>query len=306
MRRIQNVCQPRFVAVHVGILSACMSLVWLGSASAAPLNILYYGNSFQQGPSVTRSVADIVSDIAVAAGHDAPNNVDASIDGASLSDHLTYNQGVIGSSLAPGQSWNYVILQNYSTAPTHIGNLAQHRADSVALYQAVASNSPGVVPVLFETWARGPGHAFYTGPSPDFPLGPAQMQQELRDGYNLAAQDINAAVGSNIARIAPVGDAFESDYYDPSLYDVDSYHTTNRGTLLAALVVYATIYGDLSNSIPMGGILASLELPPSDSDTVAIAINLTAVPEPSSVVLLGMASIGLAMVAVKRGRSAKK
>ena len=122
--------------------------------------------------------------------------------------------------LPAGQHWNYVVLQGYSTDPTVIGDTAQFRADAVSLYQDVAANSPGVVPVLFETWARTYGSDLYTSyPTSDFPNGPLSMQAQVRDGYHLAAQDINAAPAVR-SRIAPVGDAFQNDSFSTDLYDL--------------------------------------------------------------------------------------
>ena len=95
----------------------------------------------------------------------------------------------------PGEKWEHVVLQDFSTQPTHIGNLALHRSSALGLYDLVDNHSPDVQAVMFETWARGPGHSFYTGASPAFPGGPAQMQQELREGYQLSTGDINAAAG---------------------------------------------------------------------------------------------------------------
>lgn len=51
-----------------------------------PKDILWYGNSFTNATCCgsSRSVPSIVSDIAVAAGHPAPRNRNASADGQSL------------------------------------------------------------------------------------------------------------------------------------------------------------------------------------------------------------------------------
>ena len=164
------------------------------------------------------------------------------------------------------------MLQDYSTEPTHIGNLASHRSSAVALYQEVATHSPGVIPIMFETWARGPGFSYYTGANPLFPGGPAQMQQEVRDGYRLSTQDINAAIGANLARYAPVGDAWELAGFPLNFYASDIYHAQNRGTLLNALVLYQTIYDDPTTSdIPLSSLLVNLKLSDQGRSTIDFA-----------------------------------
>lgn len=281
-------------ALSLALASTLLSLLLASSSSAAPLNILYFGNSFMNGGSA--NIPSLVSEIAVAAGHEAPFFVDTSVEGFNFNFHLLANTGVIGSSLGPGDKWDAVVMQNYSTEPTHLGSVAQHRSTAVQLYQAVAAHSPSVVPVLFETWARGPGHEFYTGPTPDFPGGPFEMQAELLNAYHLAADDIDLAAGAPIARVAEVGTAFSNTGFDPNLYESFMYHAEHPGILLAALVTYSSIYNDPTiDDIDLGGILASLGLSPEEGAYLSNAATLVTVPEPSSLVLLITAVAGLTL-----------
>jgi len=281
------------------LLALFGALLLPARAPAEGLKILYYGNSFLQNYGYPRTVPQLVSDIAVAAGHELPSYVDASADGVGLEVHYAYNLDVISTGLPPDQQWDRVVLQGYSIAPTHVGDLALHRSSAVGLYQAVSSHSAGVIPVLFETWARGPGNPAY----PDvFPGGPAQMQQELRDGYALTAQDIDAAAGAPITRIAPVGDMFEQSDFSADLYDEEFYHVSARGALLTSLVLYSAIYNDLTlGDINLGPILVSMGLTPEEAEFPGI----TFVPEPSAIVLaiLGLAAFGVSRLP-RRGRNA--
>jgi hypothetical protein len=267
--------------------------------AAEPKDILWYGNSFTLAGN--RSMPNIVSDIAIAAGQTAPRNINAAVSGQSIQWHLNNNTSVITTSIMPGESWEHVVLQDFSTAPTHIGNLSQHISSTLTMYQEVADHSPNVEPIMFETWARGPGHSFYTGGSPSFPGGPTQMQQELRDGYMQSTANINAAAGSEVAKYAPVGDAWENAGFPLSLYAGDIYHAQNRGSFLSALVLYGTIYEDPTTSdIDLSGVLASLGISASDGALLAGIADATMVPEPTAIVLVAMAFAGCIGIGHKR------
>ncbi len=170
--------------------------------------------------------------------------------------------------------------------PTHLGNLSQHLSSTLAMYQQVAARSPNVTAVMYETWARAPGYYFYTGSNPSFPGGPVQMQQELRDGYQMSTANINAVAGSTVAKYAPAGDAWENAGFAANLYAADNYHGSNRGSLLNALVLYGTIYDDSTTSdIDLSGVLSSLGLSAADGQYLTSVADITLVPEPSALVL---------------------
>jgi hypothetical protein len=294
----------RYVRSHFAhyCLASALLLSICSISQAAPKDIIWFGNSFTNatccGGSV--SVPNTLSLIAIAAGWEAPNNRNASVDGQSLQYHLTSNLGPITTGIAPGGQWEHVVLQDFSTMPTHIGNLAQHISSSVALYQKVAQHSPNVVPVMYETWARGFGHSYYAGGSPAFPGGPAQMQAELRDGYKQSTAAINTLVGSNLAKYAPVGDVWESRNFDGTMYAGDIYHANDRGTLLNALVLYATIYEDYNVSdINLSSVLTNFnpDVTPAVGQSIAASVDAyfaaINVPEPGSALLAILASCGM-------------
>ncbi|CAN0370061.1 unnamed protein product, partial [Ectocarpus sp. 4 AP-2014] len=147
--------------------------------------------------------------------------------------------------------------------------------------------SPDVTPVLYETWARGPGHAFYTGTDPDY-ASPSEMQAQVRAGYDQLKAALDEANGGETALIAPVGDAWEEANYD-RLHANDNWHAQNRGTLLAAMVIYGTVYGDDSIAdIPLDGVLGSLNLAAADGIQLSSAAEavLAPIPEPTAAALL--------------------
>ena len=284
--------------------------LWLGNACRAedPKDILWYGNSFTNATCCgsTVSVPNMFGAIAVRAGHPAPRNVNAAVNGQSLQYHLTTPSQLNRiNGIAAGEQWEHVVLQDFSTWPTHIGNLPQHLSSSLGLYQAVAAHSPNVVPVMYETWARGYPNPFYAGGNPAFPGGPAQMQQELRAGYQLSTANINTTVGMDVAKLAPAGDAWEladfpANFYDAS--DSSHYHAQNRGSLLNALVLYGTLYEDPTTSdIDLSGVLAPLGLSAADGVLLTSLADAVLVPEPLSIVMVGM---GTLVLAVRRNRTA--
>ena len=265
------------------VVLAVAAILLLTSQTQA-INILYYGNSFTNGLGSTKSVPTVVSEIAVAAGNPAPYTINAAVNGQNFSWHLTYNLSPITTAIAPGNHWDYAVLQDYSTAPTHIGNVALHRSNAVALRNAVASHSPDVTAVMFETWARGPGHSFYPGTF----ASPEAMQQEVRDGYTLSTGDINAAAGPGSAVYAPIGDAWENANWD-RLHAGDIYHAQNRGTFLTALILYGKIYDDPTTSdIDLSGVLSGLGLNADDGNQLTAVADATLIPEPASIGLMAM------------------
>lgn len=286
MVRMQNYC-----AVLVTLATLVPLMTGLAVAED-PKDILWYGNSFTNATCCggTVPVPNIVGAIAVSAGHAAPRNRNAAVNGQSLEWHRLNNTTVITTGIVAGEKWEHVVLQDFSTWPTHIGNLPQHLSSSLALYQTVATHSPNVVPVMFETWARAPGHDFYTPPVVEFPGGPTQMQQEVRDGYHMSTDNINAVVGMDVARYAPVGDAWEYAGFPLTLYAGDRYHAQNRGSLLDALVLYGTIYDDLTTSdINLSTVLSGLSISAADGALLtgwADAVLATQVPEPASGLLV--------------------
>ncbi len=226
--------------------------VLCGAALAeSPRNLLFYGNSFTLGVGSTEAesfggVPEVVRQLAIAAGFPAPRVENAAVSGQSLAWHLANNTAVITDPAdfaeVPDFQWDAVILQEYSTNPTHIGDPPGFRTDALTLFGLVRGHSPGARAVLYETWARGPGHSFYFGNPPLFPGGPAQMQQELRANYELAREDLAAAFGADSVAVASVGDAWEATGW-ADLHADDIYHANTRGTYLAGLVLFGTIYG---------------------------------------------------------------
>jgi hypothetical protein len=262
------------------------------SAHGEPLNIIFFGNSF----TYQHNVDQVVRTIATAAGHATPVVHREAPGGQTLAGHIsTLNSQGMSSmlyALPAGQSWNYVVMQEYSTRPTQMGDPLAFRGDAVTLHGMVDNHSPGVNAVLYETWARegSIGSPFYPTPF----ANPAAMQAELRDNYALAAGDINFASGGAIAQVAGAGSAWEHFGWT-GLHADDKWHASPRGALLSALVIYGTIYQDNSTSnIDLTSVLSSMGLALSASERQALtaaADAIITVPEPASLSLLVLAGV---------------
>jgi hypothetical protein len=274
-------------------------------SGAAGLNILWYGNSFVN----TIQLPTVFQEVAVAGGKTQPYVANAAVDSMTLQWHITNNEGPITADLPAGKTWDYVVEQEYSTRPTNISpssfpslnpNPAQFISDAKTLDNDVKtkSSSPNVKPILMETWSRSLSNTDLPNwyPSPTYPTQIAratEMQTELHNYYNQAQANIGA-----VAQVAPVGDAFEADGWSDTLYQSDFYHEDNEGGLLAALVLYQTVYGANSTLISysamngqLPGGLAAYGIGSTSAWSQFTTLAESVVPEPSSMVLLGAGAL---------------
>ncbi len=292
------------------IATVLMLLLLVSPAQAAP-NILFYGNSFTLNGGSGITIPQLVQRIAIASGKPVPTFTNPSTSGSSLLNHLQSNAGVITQG---NPTWNFVVLQDFSTKPTNIagmGNPAEFKSNAKSLSDLVRAQSPGAKTILFETWARSPLNVadlnnFYPGGATLFAKA-TQMQSELRQHYGEA----RALIGPS-AYVAPVGDAFEDSGFNTGLYNGDLYHSSHRGALLASLVIYDTIYQTHSDPISYSAITSALNglITPGNAgigttadwtNLKALADGVITLPEPAT---LGILTIGtIALLKRQRTRS---
>ena len=157
--------------------------------------------------------------------------------------------------------WTWVALQDFSTQPTRIGNVAQFRRDGETFSDRIAANSPQAGIVLYETWARPPGVFFEKGPGTRF-FGPEQMMADLHQNYGNLQQDLAVRNPHRPVRVALVGTAFaliRAQYPQIVIDAADHHHATAAGYYEAALLMDATIYQESVTGAPasfFGGKLA--------------------------------------------------
>jgi len=193
-------------ALGLGSYSATLSVSATGYASAQAtlvlevraagiLNLLFYGNSYSM---FNGGVPSLVAAMAKDAGEPEPNDVARLVGGQNLAFHLNDpgQAAAIQGALPPGQEWDFVVLQGFSTEATQaLGDPASFRANAVSIVGNVRAHSPSAQAVLYQTWARARGHGYYLGANPAFP-SPYDMHREVEANYSLAVQDINNAFGA--------------------------------------------------------------------------------------------------------------
>lgn len=194
------------------------------------LRILWIGNSY----TFYNNLPDVVSDIA--ASQKMRMKVTRVVKGGErLSGHWQNPQ--LHELLEQG-GWNYVVVQEYSSATAYSTSYVvsevypyAHKIDSMAM-----AHSPEAKVIFYMTWGHKNGNLRQT----DYPLDDTylQMQERVKLSYLEMAYD-------NHAWCAPVGMAWQTvrrEHPEYDLYTADNFHPSLLGSYLAANVIFSTIY----------------------------------------------------------------
>lgn len=313
-----------------GIAAAGLLLSWQAMPAAAGTSILFIGNSFTYGALAsvqnwnTGTVTDLVGTniggvpalfkaFTVQAGLDYDVSLETQ-PGSNLSYHYT----TAARKALIDKAWDKVVMHGQSnldfSAPGNPASVSQYTGLLGAMFKA---QNPNVDISLTATWSRAdltyPATA--TGPWAGKPID--QMGKDVWAGYLVAAADNPTVVN----RVNPVGLAWNRafadgladtnpyDGIDPgkvNLWASDSYHASNEGYYLHALVVFGMVTG--VNPTTLGaGETAAAALGISTANAVALqsiaAAQIAAVPEPSTWLLLAMGG-GVVAWLGRRRRSA--
>ena len=236
-----NANAPRFVYLTAFSIEGDLS-------DTGGRRILWFGNSFSNGGDIPNRVATL----AEAAGKPRPVIVNASLNGQNLAYHIGQVTSNPAANIEAEEimyhssgNWDDVVIQGYSTEATSAYTPAPAEGfipNATNLYTLVRNSAKGagVRAVLFQTWARASGHAFY----PDTFADPDAMQGEIVANYKAAADLFKARWGADAVTIAPVGAAFRNAKFATDFYSSDLYHAGGKyGYELVAMVLYNTIYG---------------------------------------------------------------
>ena len=278
------------------IIALIPLLVAAAAPAEEPLNLLFFGNSF----TINNDVAGKVREIAIADGHASPTIVADLMGGQDIEYHIAevqnnpqnnVNNAAIGSG-----SWDYVVMQGYSTEATYLGRSGDVDPPNdflnaaPVLYDLVrnSAHGAGVKGVYYETWARPdkvPG---------SFPTL-SDMQSEIRTNYEAVVTDVQVAYEASAARLARVGDAFEDQGFPAALYAADNYHAGPVGSLLASMVIYRTIYSEDVSDIPYADVSSWAASIVNETTWVSLAATADAqpIPEPATMTLLAVGAAAL-------------
>jgi hypothetical protein len=188
---------------------------------AAPLRVLFIGNSF----TARNNVPELIAQLAEARGNQLQHRL-ISAGGASLRMHWNKGEAQQAIQQTSGQTrYDYVALQEQSTLPIK-NPLRMH--ENIRLFDQAIKTS-GAKTALYLTWAR---------------QNAPETQQAITSAYMAIGEELGA-------RVVPVGIAWQnfirkhniSKHTWPVLHDKDQSHPTLAGSYLSACVFFAVLFG---------------------------------------------------------------
>ena len=228
---------------------------FLAALAAEPERVLFIGNSYTH----VNKLPDVFAEVLKSAGLKVPVIKSETPGGQTFKQHLTVQPKSLAA-IDEGK-WDIVVLQGQSQEPALAEVNPTIRKDFVesaaALCQRIRAKSPQVRIVFYETWARHADSWTTQGKDYNANVGkdPAEMQARLRLWYGNVAK-------ANDALVAPVGDAWERNYQSKQPYRLhvaDNSHPDFKGTYLAALVMYKTIYQPKDVAVAYRGKLSKVD-----------------------------------------------
>jgi len=228
-------------------LIALLVLGWTTLALPAD-NLLFIGNSFTFGGgekvvSEHGGIPELVKEIAIAKGKPTAATM-VTTGGKDWGFHLTNPPT---ETALHEKTWDVVVLQDYSTKPTHAGNVEEFMKNGATFYDRIAAASPKSKIVLYETWAYAAKNSIFGKSSPTKFASPDEMMGELHKNYTSLQAALQAKDANREILYAPVGTAFAQcvkEHPEINLYMSDLKHPSKEGCYLSALMLYATIFHD--------------------------------------------------------------
>jgi hypothetical protein len=214
-------------------------LFWRGLPQAAPMAVLFIGNSLTAANDLPAMVGEIGRAHGAMIAHET-----IALPSFSLEDH--WQKGTAVRAIARG-GWSTIVLQQGPSA----------LPESRALLRAFARKFDG------EARRAGARTAFYM-------VWPAAARKGDFDGvhqsYATAAKDVGGL-------FLPAGDAWQAAWRRDrtlALYADDNFHPTRLGSYLAALVIYAQLTGRTPADVARVPALSLLVSPATTSSTAGV------------------------------------
>ncbi|MCL4809014.1 MAG: hypothetical protein KJ062_14700 [Thermoanaerobaculia bacterium] len=226
------------------------------------LSVLFVGNSLtfvNDVPALVRSIAASFTPGASLTVRSVTGG------GARLADHWGKGEAVRAlRKLRPG----VLVLQGQSTEPLN----APADFHRYARLLKAEADAVGARTILFQTWARPAGDAYYRRPASGG--SPAAMQARLTRVYASLARSL----GIDVARVGEAFSLVERDAPDIPLLD-GTQHATRAGSYLAAAVIFRTLH----RRSPLGATFTA-GLPDATARTLQKAADAVGSdpPQPSS------------------------
>lgn len=304
---------PRRQLLRHALATTGLVLAWQAMPAAAGTSILFIGNSFTYGALAsvqnwnTSTVTDLVGTniggvpalfkaFTVQAGLD----YDVSLE-TQPGSNLSYHYNTASRKALIDKAWDKVVMHGQSnldfSAPGNPASISQYTGLLGAMFKA---RNPNVDISLTATWSRA--DLTYQTASPWLGKPIDQMGKDVWAGYQVAAANNPTVVN----RVNPVGLAWNRafadgladtnpyDGIDPgkiNLWASDSYHASNEGYYLHALVAFGMVTGVDPTTLGAGE-SAAAALGISSANAVALqniaAAQIAAVPEPSIWLMLAM------------------
>ncbi len=208
---------------------------------------MFIGNSYTG----VNKLPEIFLQIVASAGNPAPEVKSATPGGRALAKHLEEAESL---KLIDEGRWDVVVLQGQSQEAAKPDALGQGRSSFLTgahdLCQRIRAASPRSRIVFYQTWARHADYWKNAKADPSVGKDPAKMQARNRASYQ------RAAAQEKDCSVAPVGDAWELNYRNPTalrLHSPDHSHPAFSGSYLAGLVIYGAIYHPVDFTLPYRG-----------------------------------------------------
>jgi hypothetical protein len=234
--QLQKIAMAAIVGILVGVAVPLLSHLTASSSgndgpSTPAMHVLFIGNSYI----FVNDLPNTFAALARAGNHPVSTDM-AAVGGATLQQHLGMSQ--TRNKLA-AERWDYVVLQEQSVIPA-IPSLRKAQMYPAVRQFAQIIRAQGAQPVLLLTWGRRDGlrEAGYR----DYQT----MQAQLTTGYMTIADELNVCV-------APAGVAWQTAAAQKAgmaLWQADGSHPSDRGSYLAACIVYATLFRESPVGLP--------------------------------------------------------